>query len=111
VLADGGAVERQAVRAGLPLDGVVAVAGIPLEDVVAGTQQRDIVARLAINEVVPSPPSSRSAPFEPPIVSLPVPPSAVRTMSGARLPVVDSVSSPLGSAPRRSRGPACSSCA
>ena len=40
------------VRAVLAFDGVVAVAGVPLEDVVAGTQQREIVAAVAEDEIV-----------------------------------------------------------
>ena len=40
------------VGAVLALDRVVAVARIPLEGVVAGTQEREVVALLAVDEVV-----------------------------------------------------------
>ena len=47
VLADVRAVEQQRVGAVLALDGVVAVARIPLEGVVARAHQRDVVAVVA----------------------------------------------------------------
>ena len=40
VLGDVGAVEQHPVEAGLALEGVVVVAGVPDEDVVAGAHQR-----------------------------------------------------------------------
>ena len=40
------------VGAVLALDGVAAVARIPLEDVVAGAEEGDVVALLAVDEVV-----------------------------------------------------------
>ena len=47
VLVDVGAVEQQRVGAGLALDGVAAVAGVPDEGVVAGAQISDVVAAAA----------------------------------------------------------------
>ena len=47
VLADVGAVEQHLVGAVLALDGVAAVARVPLEDVVAGAQEGDVVALVA----------------------------------------------------------------
>ena len=52
VLADVGAVEVQDVVAALALDGVAAVARIPLEAVVAGAQQGGVGADVAVDEVV-----------------------------------------------------------
>ena len=52
VLADVGAEEQHRVGAVLALDGVVAVARIPLEDVVAGAQEGEVVAVVAEDEVV-----------------------------------------------------------
>ena len=46
------AVEEQRVDAGLALDGVAAVARIPVECVVAGAEERDVVALVAVDEVV-----------------------------------------------------------
>ena len=51
-LVDVAAVERHRVGAVLALDDVAAVAGIPLERVVAGSEQRDVVALVAVDEVV-----------------------------------------------------------
>ena len=50
--ADVGAVEEHRVDAGLALDGVAAVARIPDERVVAGAQERDVVAAVAVDRVV-----------------------------------------------------------
>ena len=47
LLVDVGAVEEHRVVAGLALDGVAAVAGVPDEGVVAGAQQGDVVAPAA----------------------------------------------------------------
>ena len=47
-----GAVEDHRVAAGLALDDVAAVAGVPLERVVAGAEEADVVALLAVDEVV-----------------------------------------------------------
>ena len=65
------------VRAVLAFDGIVAVAGVPLEHVVAGTEQREVVAAVADTKSSPSPPSNTSAPWLPRIVSSPAPPSIV----------------------------------
>ena len=46
------AVEEQRVGAVLALDDVAAVAGIPLEDVVAGAEEGGVVALLAVDEIV-----------------------------------------------------------
>ena len=48
-----GAVEEHRVAAVLALDGVAAVAGIPLERVVAGSQEGNIRAPVSVDEVVP----------------------------------------------------------
>ena len=47
-----GAVKEHGVGAVLAFDGVAAVARVPLERVVAGAQERHVVALLAIDEVV-----------------------------------------------------------
>src|SRR5262249_3051661 len=52
LLGDVGAVEEHAVEAGLALDGVVAVAGVPDEYVVAGAEGGDVVAAPTDDEVV-----------------------------------------------------------
>ena len=52
LLGDVGAVEQQRVVAGLALDGVAAVAGVPDERVVAGAQQGRVVAAAAVDQVV-----------------------------------------------------------
>ena len=52
VLADVGAVEGQRVLAALAFDGVAAVAGIPLEGVVAGAELGGVGADVAVDEVV-----------------------------------------------------------
>ena len=52
VLVDVGAVEQQRVGAGLALDGVAAVAGVPDERVVAGAEKRHVVAAAAGDDVV-----------------------------------------------------------
>jgi hypothetical protein len=52
VLARGGAEEGQCVEAVLAIDSVVAVARIPLEDVVTGAEEGNVVAVVAENEVV-----------------------------------------------------------
>src|SRR5262245_6885949 len=52
VLADVGAVEQQGVDAVLPLDHVAAIARIPPEGVVAGGDQRQIIALVAVDKVV-----------------------------------------------------------
>src|SRR5262249_49739568 len=51
-LVDVGAVEQEGVHAVLTLDLVAAVAGIPLERVVAGAENGDVVALVAIDETV-----------------------------------------------------------
>ena len=51
-LGDVGAVEQQRVDAGLAFDGVAAVARIPDERVVAGAQERQVVAAVAVARVV-----------------------------------------------------------
>ena len=53
LLVDVGAVEEHRVVAGLALDGVAAVAGVPDEGVVAGAHQGHVVAGAADDEVVP----------------------------------------------------------
>ena len=80
VFADVGAVEQQRVDAGLAFDGVAAVARIPPERVVAGAEQRDVVAAAPSMKSLPSPPISMSAPRLPRIVSLPAPPSMVSSI-------------------------------
>src|SRR5262249_40424948 len=52
VLGDVDAVEVEPVDAVLTVDGIVAVALIPLEDVVAGAEEGDVVARASIDEIV-----------------------------------------------------------
>ena len=52
VLGDVGAGEPQRVDAGSTFDGVAAVAGIPLEQIVAGAEQGGVVAPAAGHEVV-----------------------------------------------------------
>ena len=52
VLGDVGAVEQQRVGAGLALDDVAAVAGVPDERVVAGAEQGHVVAAAADHGVV-----------------------------------------------------------
>ena len=52
VLVDVGAVEQHRVGAGLALDDVAAVARVPDERVVAGAQQRHVVAAAAGDQVV-----------------------------------------------------------
>jgi hypothetical protein len=71
--------------AGLALDGVVAVARIPREAVVAGAQEPGVVAAGAVDGVSsPCPPRSTSSPSPPTSVSLPGPPSIVSRPSAAR---------------------------
>jgi hypothetical protein len=52
VLGDVGAVEAHPVGAGLALDRVAAVAWVPDEGIVAGAQQRQVVAAVAVDRVV-----------------------------------------------------------
>jgi len=52
LLVDVGAVEEQRVLTVLPLDGIVAVAGVPDEGVVAGAHEGGIVAAPAVGQVV-----------------------------------------------------------
>ena len=52
LLGDVGAVEQQRVGAGLALDGVAAVAGVPDERVVAGAHEGHVVAAAADDQVV-----------------------------------------------------------
>ena len=52
LLGDVGAVEQHRVEAGLALEGVVVVARVPDEGVVAGAHQGDVVAVAAVDEVV-----------------------------------------------------------
>ncbi len=52
-LGAGGAVEVHRVVAGLALDDVAAVAGVPDEDVVAGAHDADVAAAVAVGRVVP----------------------------------------------------------
>ena len=52
LLADVGAVEVERVAAALAVDGVAAVARVPLEAVVAGAQRRRVGADVAVDEVV-----------------------------------------------------------
>ena len=49
---DVGAVEEHGIGAGLALDDVAAVARVPHEGVVAGAQQRHVVALTAVDQVV-----------------------------------------------------------
>src|SRR6266516_1278778 len=53
LLGDVGAVEEQRVGAVLALDDVATVTRIPNEGVVAGTQERDVVAAVPVDRVVP----------------------------------------------------------
>ena len=87
-------VEHHRVGAVLTFDDVAAVARIPLEDVVVIAEQSDVVALVAVDEVVAGAASSMSAPLPPRIVSLPAPPSTLIAMSAARLPVAVNVSLP-----------------
>ncbi len=52
LLGRGGAVEHHRVRAVLALDRVAAVARVPDERVVAGAEERDVVAAVAVDRVV-----------------------------------------------------------
>ena len=52
VLGDVGAVEPHRVEAGLALERVVVVAGVPGERVVAGAHERHVVAVAAVDQVV-----------------------------------------------------------
>ena len=52
ILGDVGAVEEERVDARLTFDGVVVVTGIPDEHVVAGAEEREIVAVAALEQVV-----------------------------------------------------------
>ena len=61
----------------LTFDDIAAIARIPLEQVVARTEQGNVVARWPSMKSSPSPPSSTSAPWLPRIVSSPAPPSIV----------------------------------
>ena len=69
VLGDVGAVEQQRVEAGLAFDGVVVVAGVPDEDVVARAHEGSVVAVAAVDQVVALAADDRSAPRPPFIVS------------------------------------------
>ena len=76
LLVDVGAVEQQRVGAGLALDGVAAVAGVPDWKVSSPAPSRAVsLPRLPSMKSLPSPPSSMSSPSPPVIVSLPAPPS------------------------------------
>ena len=77
--------KQHRVEAGLALERVVVVAGVPDERVVAGAQERDVVAVAAVDQVVPSLPSSTSSPRPPFIVSW---------MPSASSDVASTVSSP-----------------
>ena len=55
VLVDVGPVELQVVGAALALDGVAAVARVPHERVVPGAELGRVVARPAVDEIVPVP--------------------------------------------------------
>ena len=65
--------KQHRVGAGLALDGVAAVARIPDERVVAGAQERQVVAPVPVDRVVAVPPSSclRSGAAGEPVVSVP----------------------------------------
>ena len=52
VLGDVGAVEQHPVEAGLALEGVVVIAGVPDEDVVAGAHQGLVVAVATVDQIV-----------------------------------------------------------
>src|SRR5262249_28964521 len=52
LLGDVGAVEQHGVSAGLALDGVAAVARVPLEHVVAGAHLGQVVAVVAVDDIV-----------------------------------------------------------
>ena len=77
-LARAGAVEQHRVGAFLSFDGVAAVARIPDEGVVAGAQERQVVATVAVDRVVSVAAERGSTPRPPAIVSSPAPPSSVR---------------------------------
>ena len=94
VLVDVGAVEQQRVGAGLALDGVAAVARIPLEHVVARAEQGGVVALVAVDEVV-------AVAAEQGVVAVAAEDRVVagaavdgELISAARLPVAENVSSP-----------------
>ena len=57
---------------------------VPLEDVVAGAQERDIVALIAVDEVMAVATEQRIGAVAARMVSLPVPPSIVSLTSAAR---------------------------
>ena len=75
LLAGVGAVEGQRVGAGLAVDGVRAVARVPLERVVAGAHLCGVGADVAVDAVVAGAAEQVSAPSPPRSVSSPLPPS------------------------------------
>ena len=88
------AVEQERVGAALTIDRVVAVTRVPDEQVVAGSEQGDVVAAAAGDQSLPSPPLSRSAPWLPVIVSFPAPPSMASPIVPAARPDASIVSFP-----------------
>ena len=93
-LADVGAVEVERVGAALALDDVVAVAGIPLEVVVAAAEEGRVGAAVAVDEVVAVTAEQLVGAVAAEDVSSPSPPSIVRAVSAARLPTAAIVSPP-----------------
>ena len=105
-LADVGAVEVEAVVAGLAFDGVAAVAGVPLEAVVAGSEGGLVGADVAVDAVVAVAAEEGVGAVAAAEVSLPSPPSIVSAVRVARpLPaaIVSLPSRPETTSSRRSR--------
>ena len=94
VLVDVRAVEEHRVVAVLALDDVAAVARIPGERVVAGAEEGDVRAAVAVDRVVAVAAEERVRPRPPTIVSLPAPPLTVSLIALAASPEASMVSSP-----------------
>ena len=70
------AIEQHLVEAASTLDIVAAVALVPPEHVIARSENRDVGALVAVEEIVAVPPSSVSLPPPPAIKSSPAPPES-----------------------------------
>ena len=76
--------KQHGIRTILAFDGIVAVTGVPLEDVVACTKQREIVAAVTVNEIVAISAEQDVVPWLPRMTSSPAPPSIVSLTSSSR---------------------------